>query len=202
MKPILYLAIVVALSVAPFGAQAQEASASPSLGVRARTLALGFTVDVLPIVLSASAGDVGMSGQVWIGVDHLRLRLVGATFSQPGWLSAKDGFRDRDTAVMAVIVDYVFGDHFDRWWVGTGFELWYNSIGHEDAAGQRAAWSNVVWTAGGGYIWRVVGNFYVEPWIAGHVIMNDPDVILAGKAYTSLPVMGEISLKIGWFLDL
>lgn len=48
------------------------------------------------------------------------------------------------TATLAALVDYVFGDDFDSWWVGTGFELWLQSIGHASAAGARAHWNQVV----------------------------------------------------------
>ena len=216
MKIIACLFVIIGIFVAPLKGTAQESSdagaadagraedkaALAALPTSSRKLALGFTLDLLPTVLSATAGEFGMSGQIWVGIDHLRLRLVGAKISQPDWLAAKNGFRNRDTAVEALIFDYVFGDHFDKWWIGTGFELWQNSIEHKNADGLRAYWTNLVWTLGVGYIWRVVGNFYIEPWAAVHVVMNDPDVRLAEKTYNPFPVMGEVSLKIGWFLNL
>lgn len=222
MKSICCLFVIVGIFTAPSAGEARESSESgviepergevePGRGedesalaplpTSSRKLALGFTLDLLPTVLSATAGEFGMSGQIWMGIDHLRLRLVGAKISQPDWLAAKNGFRNRDTVVGALIFDYVFGDHFDKWWVGTGFEFWQNSIEHKNADG-RAYWTNLVWTLGAGYIWRVVGNFYIEPWAAVHVVMNDPDVSLADKSYNPFPVMGEVSLKIGWFFDL
>ncbi len=167
-----------------------------------RDMALGFTLDLLPIAMSAMSEEFGMTGQIWVGIEPIRLRLVGGSFSLPNWIAAQNGFEDKSTTVGAVIVDYVFGSHFDEWWIGTGFEYWQNTIGHEKAPGQQAEWSNVVWTIGGGYIWRVYGNFYIEPWVAGHVTMNSPDVTLAGKTYDPFPIMGEISLKIGWFIDI
>lgn len=207
---------VIGLSFVPLKSQAQEQASTPnpeivlaetkpasSVGTKqARNLALGLTLDLLPIVLSATAGEFGMSSQVWLGVDHLRFRLVGARLSQPNWLAAKDGFRNQRTTVGALIFDYVFGDHFDKWWIGTGIEVWRSSIGHEDAGQLRASWTNAVWTMGAGYIWPVFGNFYIEPWGAAHVVLNDPPIGLNGKSYEPFPVMGEVSLKVGWFLDL
>lgn len=216
MKTVLRLFALMAILNAPIAASAQEVAdhdkgladtgaGAPQRGSAAEgklALALGFTMDALPIILSATEGQVGASGQVWIGIDQLRMRLVGARFRQPDWLASKKGFQDLDTAVVAAIFDYVSGDHFDEWWVGTGFELWQNSIAHEDAGPQRAVWSNLVWTLGGGYIWRVAGNFYVEPWVAFHVLMNRPDVVLADQHYDTLPLMAEFSLKLGWFFEL
>ena len=208
--------VIVALAWLPLGAHAQDAAAAPvpvatgeavehgcpSSAPAPRRLALGFAIDLLPTVLSATAGQFGMSGQIWVGIDHVRLRLVGAQIADPNWLAADQGFRDRESTVLAFLVDYVFGPHFDRWWVGTGFELWENSIVNVNAPGEQANWSNVVWTLGGGYIFRFRRNFYVEPWAAGHVVMNDPDVTLGGQTYHSTRVLAEVSLKLGWFLDL
>jgi hypothetical protein len=216
MKSIFCVLSVIGLSLAPLKSQAQERASTPapemspaetkpaaSVGKKpARNLALGLTLDLLPIVMSATAGEFGMSSQVWLGVDHLRFRLVGAQLSQPNWLAARDGFQNQSSTVGALIFDYVFGDHFDKWWIGTGIEVWRSSIGHEDAGRHRACWTNAVWTAGAGYIWPVYGNFYLEPWGAAHVVLNDPQIVLAGKSYNPRPVMGEVSLKVGWFLDL
>jgi|GEM_PF-862393 len=180
--------------------QAPEADESAA-GDRPR-LALGFTLDLLPTVLSAVAGEFGMSGQTWVGIEHVRLRLVGGQMYMPQFLIGGDGFRDQKNTVGAFIVDYVFGRHFDGWWVGTGFELWMNEIGNKYAPGQKARWNNMVWTAGGGYIWRAVDNFYIEPWAALHVPMNNQNIDMAGHKFKPMPVSGEVSLKIGYFFDL
>ena len=168
--------------------------------------AIGFTIDLLPILLSASVGELGLSGQIWLGLDHIRVRLVGAHMALPDWVGAKDGFQDQKLSSAAAIVDYVFGDHFDRWWVGGGFEYWHSSIGHEDVPGRRVSWDSVVATVGGGYIWRAIANddvsFYVEPWAAGHLRLTPASPELDGHTYTPSRVNGEVSLKIGVFFDL
>ncbi len=51
---------------------------------------------------------------------------------------------------------------------------------------------------GGGYIWKFWGNLYLNPWVAVHVPMNSPRIVLGGHRYEPLPVSGEISLKVGW----
>lgn len=194
------LVLVAALGTAAPVARADSPAALPAPAVE-RRVALGFTIDLLPTVMSATAGRFGMAGQVWVGLDHLKLRLVGAHMRMPNFLAAKDGFRDQDTTALAFLVDWVSGDHFDEWWVGTGFELWLNEIGHRDAT-ERTGWTNVVYTLGGGYIWRVWRTLYIEPWAAVHVPMNDPPIRLAGATYAPLPVSAEVSLKVGWFFDL
>jgi len=167
-----------------------------------RKLSIGFTLDLLPVVLSATAKEFGMTGQVWVGIDHIRLRLVGGRISMPNWLVAKDGFRDQRTTVSAFLIDYVFGDDMDGWWVGTGFELWQNSISHEASLGKRVRFNNLLWTVGGGYIFKVAGNFFIEPWAAAHVIINNHSVEMNGQSFKPMIVSGEISLKIGYSFDL
>lgn len=39
-----------------------------------------------------------------MGVDHVRLRLVGARIAFPDWLAGKDGFQDQRTLVGALLV--------------------------------------------------------------------------------------------------
>ncbi|HEU4580382.1 MAG TPA: hypothetical protein VFS67_19130 [Polyangiaceae bacterium] len=168
--------------------------------------AIGFTIDLLPIVLSASVGELGLSGQIWFGFEHIRLRLVGARLALPDWVGAEDGFEDQQLIAAATIVDYVFGEHFDSWWVGGGFEYWHSSIGHEDVAGRRVSWDAAIATVGGGYIWRALGNddvsFYVEPWAAAHLRVTPASPELDGHTYTPSRINGELSLKIGVFFDL
>lgn len=165
-------------------------------------LAVGFVIDLLPTALSASSKHFGGSFQTWVGVGHLRFRAVAAHLHMPDALGARDGYKDQETTVMAAIVDYVFGRHFDGFWVGTGFEGWMNNIGHKAHPGRRAYWNNAVYTIGGGYIWRAIGNFYLEPWVAGHVLLNNPSVRLDAKRYKPFPLSGEASLKIGYFFDI
>lgn len=195
-----------AQAATPAAATAATGEAAPEVPPARPRRAIGFTLDLLPIVLSASVGELGLSGQIWLGFDHIRLRLVGAHMALPDWVGAKDGFEDQTLTSAAAIVDYVFGDHFDGWWVGGGFEYWHSSIGHEDVPGRRVAWDAAVATAGGGYIWRALANddvsFYVEPWAAAHLRITPASPELDGHRYTPSRVNGEVSLKLGVFFDL
>jgi len=182
----------IAIVAAPRAARADEETAGGD--------AVGLTIDLLPTVMSAFAGELGGGAQIWYGHRHLKARLVGAHIAFVDAF-AGDGFHDKRTDVGALIVDYVTGDHFDGWWVGAGAEYWANSAA-SDAGGARGDWSNVVATAGGGYIWRVWGNFFVEPWGAGHVLLTGVDETVAGARHEDQRITGEVSLKLGAFVDL
>ncbi len=167
-----------------------------------RATALGFNVDLFPTVISAVNGKAGYAPQVWIGIDRVRIRFVGAHLEPPdGFAFAPEGFRHPTTTALATILDYTSGPHFDRWWAGAGFELWQQSIQHDGVPG-TARWSSAVFTVGGGYIWRFSGNFFLDPWLAVHATMNPQTVSLGSFEFKPFPIIADASLKIGWFADL
>lgn len=201
----LLFALLLGLRAPAFAAEPNPPVAetpSPSAVAPAPNLAVGLVIDLLPTVLSATTRHFGGSFQTWLGVGHWRVRMVGAHLHMPDALGARNGYTNQETTVMAGIVDYVFGAHFDGFWVGTGFEDWMNGIGHKAHPGRRAYWNNAVYTLGGGYIWRVYKNLYIEPWVAGHALLNNPSVRLDAKRHKPFPLTGEASLKIGYFFDL
>jgi hypothetical protein len=165
-------------------------------------IAIGFAVDLLPAVLSATAGSFGLGGQTWIGYDHLRIRLSGSKLTQPERILSSANFKDLETTALALIYDYTFGENFDRWWLGTGFEVWMNQIVEKESE-EKAYWTNGVYTIGGGYIFRLPLNFYLELWGAAHVLMNNRKVnILTNTNYMlPQPVQPSASLKLGWIFE-
>jgi hypothetical protein len=170
--------------------------------VRAQRTALGFNIDLLPTILSAANGRAGYAPQVWFGVDRVRIRLVGAHLEPPdGFAFAPEGFHHPTTTVFAAIFDYTFGPRFDGAWLGSGFEVWENTIEHDGVPG-KAAWTNTVFTVGGGYIWRFAGDFYLDPWLGVHAVLNPTEVDLGSFSYTPFPLQGEVSLKVGWFFTM
>jgi hypothetical protein len=165
-------------------------------------LALGFNIDLLPTALSAANGKVGYAPQVWIGVGHARLRFVGAHLEPPkAFAFAPNGFHTPTTTVFASIIDYTFGSHFDGWWIGSGFEIWQSSIQH-DAVAETARWSSTVFTVGGGHIWRVAGNFFLDAWAGAHAVQNPQTISLGPFQYDPFPLQAEASMKAGWFLPI
>ncbi len=189
-------ALVFALGALPHAARADEF-------VEHRTrLALGFNVDLLPSALSAANGKLGYAPQVWLGIDHVRLRLVGAHLEPPDLFAfASPGFHHPTTTVLAAIIDYTFGPRLDGPWVGSGFEVWQNSIEHDGVPG-TARWESTVFTVGGGYIWRFAGDFFLDPWAGAHLVLNPQTVPVGAFDYGPFPLQAEVSLKIGWFTPL
>jgi hypothetical protein len=193
--------LAVALPCAAL-APARTACADDVASDARRPMALGFNIDLLPTALSAVNGKLGYAPQVWVGVDHVRIRIVGAHLEPPdAFAFAPNGFRNPTTTALATIIDYTFGPHFDWWWVGSGFEVWEQTIEHDGVAG-RANWSNVVFTLGGGYIWRFAGNFFFDPWLGTHAILNPQTLSVGGSEYKPFPLQAEVSLKLGWFAPL
>ena len=164
--------------------------------------AAGVAVDFLPIIMSASTGHAGFSLQGYYGYDHLRFRLVGARIFMNDRFIGSSSFTGKKMTVGAAIVDYCFGDHFDKFWIGTGVEYWHCGITH-DRSDERVTWNDTVLTIGGGYIYRFAGNAYIEPWVAAHCVAGGLDHrTKSGHTYSSQRFSAEMSLKAGYFFDL
>lgn len=159
--------------------------------------AAGAELDLLPPVISAVAGGVGLSGQLWAGQDRWRVRLVGARILFPDALGPPEPFRGQRLAVGALIVDRFFFDGFRGPWVGAGVEYWWSSVGHE-VTGSRTEWATPVLTAGAGFVWRFWRDFYLNPWGAVHWSTRGSSVSIAGDDWTPRRLSAEVSLKVGW----
>jgi hypothetical protein len=165
-------------------------------------MAFGFNLDLLPTVLSAANGKIGYAPQVWLGIDGVRVRLVGSHLEPPDMFAfAQAGFHHPTTTAFASVLDYTFGPRFDGWWLGAGFEVWQSSIEHDGVAG-TTYWTSVVMTAGGGYIWRFAGDLFLDPWVGAHVVLNPRTVWVGPFDYKPFPLQGEVSLKVGWFVPI
>jgi hypothetical protein len=158
---------------------------------------VGFAIDLLPPILSATTGNFGYSGQVWYGYKKIRVRGVIADFYMPDQLMGNEDFQDLHTTAYALIFDYFKNYNFRGWWVGGGIEMWDNKItAKSDAA--NYTYKDYVATAGLGYIIKVYKNFYVEPWGAVHYVLSNESVSVNNTEYQTQKFQGEISLKIGW----
>jgi len=198
-SPVVTLFLVTCIvSFVPGRASAEDNGAARD----ERPLAVGFQLDLFPTLVSAINGEAGYAPQVWLGIDHVRVRFVGAHMEPPDALAfADEGFENPTTTALAFILDYTFGDHFDGFWVCAGFETWQQTIEHE-AVPERAAWTSVIGTTGGGYIWRFYGNFYVDPWAGVHWTMNPQQIDLGPYQYDPPAVVANASVKVGVFADL
>jgi hypothetical protein len=185
-------------------AAAEPMAAEPPPASSSSRRAFGVAVDLLPIVLSATAGEVGLSGQLWAGYDHFRFRLVGARIAVPNGIAAENGFEDQVIGAVAGIVDYTFGSHFDGWWVGAGLEYWNSTMSIASSPGATASWEALMATFGGGYIfrWGRSVHFYLEPWAGLHLRMTPAHLGFEGETYTPQRVQANASVKLGVFFDL
>jgi hypothetical protein len=81
-----------------------------------RRFALGYNLDLFPTVISASAGHFGIAAQAWAGIDHVKVRIVGARMAFPDSTIGNSAFSGYELSVAAVIMDYVFGEGFSGFW--------------------------------------------------------------------------------------
>ncbi len=163
-------------------------------------VAIGYSADLFPTIISAVDNKAGFAFQTWAGVDNVKIRAIGAHLYQPE-SSYSSSFEEYETNVTAVIIDRMFSDNFTGFWIGGGIELWNNSIRHKDTGVVRE-WSDNVLTLGGGYVWKLTDNLYVNPWAAVHYRINDTDVEIAGDSLSRRRVIASGSIKIGYFFNL
>lgn len=158
---------------------------------------VGVAIDLLPPVMSAMTNNFGYSAQLWYGYNKFRVRGVIAGFNMPDKMMGNSDFKDLRMTVTAVIIDYFKDNNFKGWWIGAGLELWNNSITSK-IDNKKYTFNNFVATAGGGYIFKVYKNFYVEPWGAVHYVLNNDKASVGATEYKTKKFQGEVSLKIGW----
>jgi len=186
MRTLARIVLSVVLPAA-LGAQASPPAAAPQ---RPKTV-VGFELDALPYLSG------GYYASAWLGRERVRIRPVYTKTTLPGFI-VPDGFANADLEVYALIADYFFADDFRGFWLGAGAEYWKNSV-ENSANGGVARWHNTIATVGGGYLWYFAGNFYLNPWAAGHAVVGGPmRVTVGGAAYNPSRVTPEVSLKIGW----
>jgi hypothetical protein len=156
----------------------------------------GVELDLLPLALSAADGEMGGSLQLWAGRGRSRLRVVGARIHFPDGMT-DEPFRDRETTAVAAIWDRSVRPGFRGPWVALGAEAWWNEIG-STAGPERASWNEWRATAGAGWVFRAWRGLTLNPWGGVHVRLNDPEVVLHGRAYVPARLQAEVSLKLGW----
>ncbi|WP_298893450.1 hypothetical protein [uncultured Psychroserpens sp.] len=156
-----------------------------------KNISIGFELDAVPYIFQ------GYYASVWVGHNHFRYRAVITKIDTPDFI-LDDGFTNNEIRVYATIVDYFFKPDFKGWWIGPGLEYWDAKI-QTDAKLNTSKYNNVIFTLGGGYVWKFYKNFYLNPWVAGHLrIAGDKDVIVDGSTFETPVIIPEISVKLGW----
>lgn len=159
------------------------------------TLTLGVEVDALPYLTG------GYYGSIWAGHNHVRYRAIITQVTTPSFM-LEDGFANNKIQCYTAVADYFFGRNFQKWWVGSGVEYWRGSIQSEQKL-STARYSNVILTAGGGYVWKFFRNFYINPWVAIHTrVAGDSHVLVDGLRFHPARLTPEFSVKIGWKFPL
>ncbi|MCI0750611.1 MAG: hypothetical protein L0Y35_02120 [Flammeovirgaceae bacterium] len=127
----------------------------------------------------------------------MRYRAVVATINTPDFI-LPTGFTNNNIQAYAAIADYFFEGDFERWWLGGGAEYWKAKI-QTDAKLGTAYYNQAVFTLGGGYVWKIYKNFYLNPWVAVHLrLAGDTAITIDSKVFNPDFFTPEASLKIGW----
>ncbi len=188
MKQTFYILVLISMVNSNINAQTDTLKSNKTIGV---------AIDLLPPVVSAMTNHFGYSAQLWYGYNKIRVRGVIAGFQMPNKLMGNSDFKDMRITATALIVDCFKDYNFKSFWLGAGFELWNSSITAK-IDNRNHHWNNYVATVGGGYIYKVYKNFYIEPWGALHGVLNDEKVSVGSKTFKPKKVQGEVSLKVGW----
>lgn len=152
---------------------------------------VGLEIDALPYITG------GYYGSVWAGLGRLRIRGVYSKVYQPKFV-LPDGFKENKLSAYTVLADYFFDDNFRGPWAGAGFEYWKNNVKTNDGRAE-GAFNTYVFTLGGGYVWYFSRHFYLNPWFAGHLRLDNNSNVRFGEAVYKTPrILGEASLKIGF----
>ena len=156
-----------------------------------RDWTIGTELDVFPYATG------GWYASLFGGYKNIRIRGVVAKSFLPSFVRA-EGIEEQRVNAYAGVVDFVFGPQFSEWWLGFGYEYWDTRYTSADGT---ADVTNSVLTVGGGYIWHFWKGFFLNPWVAAHVVLDATDRINVGSVgVTPAGVLPEVSLKLGWNL--
>lgn len=166
---------------------------------------VGFELDALPYL----SNGWYFSGWVGFKQSQIRLRPIIAKSDVPSFMLDSD-FKKNTLRVNAFVVDYFFKPDFKGFWIGTGFEQWNGKITTKEVLPTYENWivpeqsmtksyKSYVFTLGGGYVWKIYKNLYLNPWVAGHLkIGGENNVAVGSKVFKPSRFIPEASLKLGW----
>ncbi len=161
-------------------------------GSRVRT---GFEIDALPYLTG------GYYFSVWGGYNKFRLRGVYTHIKYPAFI-IPDGFENQASSAYTILADFFPAagkNEFEKWWLGAGFEYWENSVKNSSDR-ITGRYDNLVFTIGGGYVWKILGNLYLNPWAACHLaLIGTEEIRIGNNRFKPETFLYEASLKIGWY---
>lgn len=153
---------------------------------------LGTELDALPFITG------GYYFSVVGGYDHFRLRAIISLVNPPGFAYDSAHFSNLSLHAYAAVVDYFFKPDLNGYWIGGGIERWLASI-HGMNGQSTGSFQEWVATLGVGYVWYFYSNFYLNPWVAGHLrVGGDSQSIVGTQIYSVNTLQGEGSVKLGW----
>ena len=184
MKQIARLLLITIALTSSLEAQSSEVLSE-------QRMAIGAELDILPYATG------GWYGSIWAGDGGTRLRAVASRVHLPAF-ATPDGFQDQSITAVAALCDVFPEGSFERWWIGGGLEYWAGSI-EESGSGIEGQYHSYLLTLGTGYVWKVAGSFYLNPWAAAHVVVaGSKGVPVGSSTFSPRTLTGEVSLKVGW----
>ena len=158
---------------------------------KTQNLKAGLEIDALPYITG------GCYGSAWAGLGQIRIRGVFSKVYQPKFV-LPDGFKENKLIAYTLLADYFFNSDFKGPWAGAGFEFWKNNVKTKDGRAE-GSFNTYVFTLGGGYVWYFSNHFYLNPWFAGHLRLDNNSNVRFGEVVYNTPrILGEASLKLGF----
>lgn len=156
---------------------------------------VGFEIDALPYI----TGGYYISG--WAGIHNFRLRGVIANVNTPDFIIPK-GFENLETKAYTLLIDYFpysKKNEYEKFWIATGIEYWSNNVENSRNHVSRD-YDSWIYTLGCGYTYKILNNFYINPWGAFHFpFTNTKGINVGNDKYKQKKFVYEISLKIGYY---
>lgn len=160
-------------------------------------LAMTASTDVLPVVISAAAGEVGGTLAVGLASTHLQVRALAFRVAVPEFAHGAPAF-DRVTSTGGgVIVDYFFREDLRGLWIGAGLEVASAAARHR-ATQDTQRFVVVAPTASVGWQFRIGRGFFIGPHAGFLYALNPAKATVGSDTLEQAAITPEVSIKLGW----
>lgn len=160
------------------------------------SLKFGAELDVLPYF------NKGYDLSLWTSYYLFKVNFDWA-LKYPADFVTNVGFENLRYKTFGVQFSYFPIPHsleLDRLWFGLGMEKWSSKI-QQSTTKAEAVFNNYLISVSVGYLLFVYGNWYVNPYLSGHLrAFGDKSVYVGGYLYNVQKFTPEISIKIGYHL--